>query len=131
MDRRQFLLKSTLTLGAAGLSQPSFSKPHYNGPNIIIIRFGGGVRRQDVIDPNKSYAPFFQKYLMPKGTLFSNTELTRVEGIGTSHMQGTLQILTGKYQVLKDFDGGLGERFVSLVPTLFECFRKQYAVPAH
>jgi len=34
------------------------SKPAYRGPNVIIVRFGGGARRRETIDGETTYAPF-------------------------------------------------------------------------
>lgn len=106
--------------------------PDYTGPNVVIVRFGGGVRRRETIDPDHTYAPFFCHELTKRGTLFRNMEIDSLEGVETSHGQGTLYILTGKYDKYKDVQGKfLGERFESKVPTVFEYLRKYYAVPDH
>ena len=53
-------------------------------------------------------------------------------GVETSHGQGTLYIITGKYDRYKDVGGKfLGARFESKVPTVFEYLRRAYDVPAH
>ena len=53
-------------------------KKDYKGPNVIIIRFGGGVRRQETINrPSKSYCPYFLKELCPKGTFYPNMEISQ------------------------------------------------------
>jgi hypothetical protein len=75
MNRRDFLQK-TGALGAAGLSlnfanqeqpqpEPAQNEPEpqgqlpYSGPNVILVRFGGGVRRRETIDdPERTYCPF-------------------------------------------------------------------------
>src|SRR5471032_3096338 len=92
MNRRTFLQK-TGVLGAAGLSlsfayqdqpppvQPPQPEPEpqgrlpYNGPNVILVRFGGGVRRRETIeDPTHTYCPFIYHELFKKqGVLFKNT----------------------------------------------------------
>jgi hypothetical protein len=55
--------------------------------------------------------------------------LTDVE---TSHGQGTLYILTGKYAKYKDIsEEFLGERFEAKIPTVFEYLRKTYQIPEH
>lgn len=96
-------------------------------PRIIIIRFGGGVRRQETIDPKGTYAPFMRHILAKEGTLFSRMELEQLKSVITSHGEGTLYILTGKYQrIEKTF---LKERIESNVPTLFEYLRKKYDIP--
>jgi hypothetical protein len=107
-------------------------KPDYRGPNVVIVRFGGGVRRRETIDPDHTYAPFLCHDLTKRGTLFKNMEIDSLEGVETSHGQGTLYIVTGKYDRYKDVRGQfLGERFEAKVPTVFEYLRKQFDVPEH
>lgn len=149
MDRRTFLQK-TGAIGAAGLSlsfayqeQPPAPAPDepepqgrlpYRGPNVILVRFGGGVRRRETIaDPTHTYCPFIYHELYKRhgGLLFPNVEIEAQDGIVTSHGQGTLYILTGKYDRYQDVGGGFGDRFEPKVPTLFEYFRRKYDVPAH
>jgi hypothetical protein len=51
-------------------------------------------------------------------------------GVDTSHGQGTLYILTGKYEKYKDIERKfMSERFEAKVPTVFEYLRKAFAVP--
>ena len=104
----------------------------YSGPKVIIIRYGGGVRRRETIDPVHTHAPYLRHVLAKRGTLYPLMEIESAEGVETSHGQGTLHILTGKYESYQDVTGEfLGERFEASVPTLFEYLRKDYAVPAH
>jgi hypothetical protein len=114
----------------AASAQP---KPPYRGPKVIIVRFGGGARRRETIDPQTTYAPFLCRELAKCGTLFSRMEIdsfTPTVGVDTSHGQGTLYIITGKYEKYKDITHKfLAERFESKVPTLFEYLRKSYNVP--
>ena len=108
------------------------TRPAYTGPNVIIIRFGGGVRRRETIDPQHTYSPFLCKELTQRGTLFKNMSIDRFRNINTSHGEGTLHILTGKYDNFRDVnDTFLGERFEAKVPTVFEYLRKSYAVAEH
>ena len=152
MNRRDFLQKSG-ALGAAGLSlsfayqgQPepepvAQNEPEpvgrlpYNGPNVILVRFGGGVRRRETIDdPERTYCPFMFHELHRRqgGLLFPNTEIESLDGIVTSHGQGTLYLLTGKYDRYEDITHRpLSDRFEAKVPTIFEYFRRKYAVPSH
>jgi len=119
-------MANALPIGAAAASRA------YEGPNVILVRFGGGVRPQDVIDPAKTYAPYFCHEFVKRGTLYPNMEISQLEGIETSHGQGTLYLLTGKYERYKDVGGRfLGQRFEAPVPTIFEYFRKMYDVPEH
>ena len=156
MNRRDFLQKSSvLGAGAAGLSlsfgyqneaqpepapvvqnppEPQGQLP-YNGPNVVLIRFGGGVRRRETIEhPEQTYCPFIyhELYQRQGGLLFPDMEIESLEGIETSHGQGTLYILTGKYDRYEDITGQpFADRFEAKVPTIFEYFRRKYAVPTH
>jgi hypothetical protein len=144
LPRRSFL-KGVLAGTGAVVSGPDFllaqslpdvadrAKRPYRGPNVIIVRFGGGARRRETIDPEHTYAPFLCHELTKRGTLFKNMEIdsfTPMVGVDTSHGQGTLYIITGKYEKYKDITNKfLAERFESKVPTVFEYLRKTYDVP--
>lgn len=99
----------------------------YKGPNVILVRFGGGVRRRETIDPEHTYAPFFRHVLAQQGTLFTQMELAQRDTVTTSHGEGTLYLLTGKYGGFIN-SGGFNDRFESKVPTLFEYLRKSFAI---
>ena len=107
LDRRTFL-KWTLT-GLGALHSPDVptslaAPPEYQGPNVIIVRFGGGVRRQETIDPVRTYAPFLRHELAKRGTLFTDMRLSSDPGVETSHGQGTLNILIGRYAAYRDVE---------------------------
>jgi hypothetical protein len=133
--RRAFL--ASAAAGAAATLAPTTAlragpRPTYEGPNVILVRFGGGVRRRETIDAGAEYAPFLKKYLAPRGVLFPRMEIASRPGVNTGHGEGTLNILTGKYDLYRDADHRfLGARFEAKVPTLFEAFRKSFDVPAH
>jgi len=114
---------------------PDLSRPAYGGPNVILVRFGGGARRRETIDPDQTYAPFLCHDFTKRGTLFSRMEIdsfTPTVGVDTSHGQGTLYIITGKYEKYADVTHKfLAERFEPKVPTLFEYLRKSFDVPEH
>jgi hypothetical protein len=157
LDRRKFLLQASASLGVAAcaaslgfspltdhplLITPPRQAPDdiqqgtrsYTGPNVILIRFGGGVRRLETIsDPERTYCPFiYHELARRKGILFSNVEIADSPGVATSHGEGTLYILTGEYRNFDDVDGRLfGSRFEPQLPTLFEYLRKSYDIPAH
>ena len=137
LNRREFLAHSLAAGALAGLRLPvraddASPRKDYPGPNVIIVRFGGGVRRRETIDTHHTYAPFLAKELAPRGSLFPLMELGQLEGLATSHGEGTLNILTGRYDRYKDTDNQfLGERFEAKVPTVFEYLRKSYNVPEH
>jgi len=141
LPRRRFIKgliagSSLLAVGgplAAADSLPEEpATPPFRGPNVILIRFGGGARRRETIDPQFTYSPFLCRELIRRGTLFRNMEIAQVEGLNTSHGEGTLNIVTGKYDKYKDAEGKfLGARFEPKVPTVFEYLRKSFAVPTH
>jgi hypothetical protein len=105
----------------------------YRGPNVIVIRFGGGVRRlETVTEPARTWCPFVIHDLAKKGVIFPDVEISDAPGIVTSHGQGTLYLLTGRYDRYEDVKGqAFADRFEPKVPTIFEYFRRQYDVPAH
>lgn len=104
----------------------------YTGPNVIIIRYGGGVRRRETIDERYSYSPYLAKVLKPQGTLFPLMRIEAREGIVTSHAQGTLNLLTGRYDRYEDIGKRFGsERFEARAPMLFEYLRAAYDVAPH
>jgi hypothetical protein len=110
----------------------TFLKPPYRGPNVIVVRFGGGARRRESIDSEHTYSPFLCHELLKRGVLFKNMEIDSLHGVETSHGQGTLYIITGKYDRFKDVGGKfLGQRFESKVPTIFEYLRGAFDIPEH
>ena len=138
IDRRRFnkgLLASAATGAAvqAGFAPDAQAQRFsYSGRNVIIVRFGGGVRRRETIDPDHTYAPYMRHVLAKRATLFSNMRISSQDGIVTSHAQGTLYILTGRYDRYEDIEGMfLKERFEPKAPTIFEYLRKTYDIPSH
>ena len=90
------------------------------------------MRRQESIAEGAEFAPFLKHVLAPQGVLFPLMEIANRPGLQTSHGEGTLNILTGKYDVYKDVDQRfLGARFEAKVPTVFEALRKSFNVPTH
>jgi len=143
LTRRAFskmLLSATVFMGSSmllpetgfsGIINKSSGKT-YKGPNVIIIRYGGGVRRRETIDMDHTYSPFMMNVLAPQATLYNNMEISNFEGQKTDHAQGTLNILTGRYNAFKNIgDGILGNTLQPTHPTLFEYFRKAYDVGIH
>jgi hypothetical protein len=106
----------------------------YKGPNVILIRFGGGVRRQETIQfPEKTYCPFIYHELVEKqGVLFNQVDIASTPGIDTSHGQGTLYLITGRFDHYEDIaHKPFADRFEAKVPTVFEYLRKYYDIPEH
>jgi len=148
MDRREFLRLAAAGAGvglgtagtlAWGAEAPASPRPDYRGPNVILIRFGGGVRRRETIDPAHTCSPYLCHELTRRGVLFPNMEIDQFHDYQTSHGEGTLYLLTGKYERFRDVAASrpdvpskfLGARFEARVPTLFEYFRGAFDIPDH
>ena len=133
LSRRDFTFASLGLAACAAAPQKALGAQRaYTGPNVIIIRYGGGVRRRETIDPQYSYSPYLAKVLRQQGTLYPQMRIEARDGITTNHAQGTLFILTGRYDRYEDVSGKfLRERFEPKVPTLFEYLRQTYDVPDH
>jgi hypothetical protein len=141
--------ESLLNLG--GTAEEALPRAPYPGPNLILVRFGGGVRRlETILHPEKTYCPFIYHELYKKrGILFKNMEIDHFKTPGlpfstikdpenkkelevpTSHGQGTMHIITGRYDAYENDPAFLGERFEATVPTIFESLRRAYDVPEH
>ena len=123
-------LVSSIAAGAVG-GMPSTARA-YAGPNVIIVRFGGGVRRAETIVEQTSYAPYMMNVLAGQGTLIPDLAISELKDVDTSHAEGTLNILTGRYKsYTKVGSQGLAPLLEPREPTLFEYFRKAFAVPSH
>ncbi|MEM6973998.1 MAG: hypothetical protein AAF577_14455 [Pseudomonadota bacterium] len=133
IDRRRFTAGALAATGlAAAPGPPLRAAPAYRGPNVIILRFGGGVRRRETIEPQTSWAPVLLHRLAPQGLMIPNLSIAQLDGVDTSHAEGTLNILTGRYRAYRDLAEGLQfDRLEPTEPTLFEYFRRAFAVPAH
>src|SRR5690606_30730683 len=132
LSRRAFL--GAVAAGAVGAAAKGESpgveasvRPPFRGRNVVLIRFGGGARRRESIDPEHTFAPFVARDLVAAGTLFPRMEIAQLEGLNTSHGEGTLNLLTGRYDKYQDIERGfLKARFEPKVPTLFEYLRKDF-----
>jgi hypothetical protein len=155
LDRRRFLGHASAGLGlfaaAGGLGDaedrplgdeppanpdpaPAPNRRPYTGPNVILVRFGGGVRRREtILDPPRTYCPFIYHDLFHRqGILFSNVDISSAPNIVTSHGQGTLYLLTGRYDEYHDITHRpFADRFEPTVPTLFAYLRRTYDIPEH
>lgn len=108
------------------------TRASYSGPNVVLIRFGGGVRRRECIESQHTFSPYLLHELVKRGTFFPRMTISQIKGLNTSHGEGTLNIVTGRYDQYKDIEGKfLGARFEPKVPTLFEYFRKSFDIPPH
>ncbi len=132
MDRRSFTLGS---LGlAAGLAAPLpglAQSAAYQGPNVVLVRFGGGVRRAETIDEAATWAPYLRHELAPRGTFIPDLRIDKLEGVNTSHAEGTLNLLTGRYLAYRELSEFLNDRLEPTEPTLFEYLRRSFDIPSH
>lgn len=116
-------------LGGHALAQAS---REYRGPNVVVVRFGGGVRRAETIEPATTFAPYLRNVLAARGTLFSNVTIAELEGVATSHAEGTLNLLTGRYAGFRKVGArGLAPLLEPTEPTLFELMRKSFGLAPH
>ncbi|MBL9052573.1 MAG: hypothetical protein JNN02_02480 [Tabrizicola sp.] len=132
MDRRSFTLGS---LGlAAGLATPLpclAQRSAYQGPNVVLVRFGGGVRRAETIDEAATWAPYLRHRLAERGTFIPDLRIDKLEGVNTSHAEGTLNLLTGRYLAYRELSEFLNDRLDPTEPTLFEYLRRAFDIPSH
>jgi hypothetical protein len=135
MDRRTFTLGLSATLGlTASLAAPlpALSQTGaYHGPNVILVRFGGGVRRAETIDEAATWAPYLRHTLAPRGTFIPDLRIDKLEGVNTSHAEGTLNLLTGRYLAYRDASAFLQDRLEPTEPTLFEYLRRSFDLASH
>ncbi len=131
MDRRTF----NLGLGAAALGTmlPNPVRAQgYTGPNVILVRFGGGVRRAETIGEATTFAPYLRHVLAPRGTFVPDMRIAQLDGVDTSHAEGTLNLLTGRYLAYRDAGSKLlQDRLEPTEPTLFEYLREAFDIPSH
>jgi len=136
MDRRSFNL-GTLGLAAsltAGLStlRPAVAQTRaFSGPNVILVRFGGGVRRAETIDEAATWAPYLRHTLAPRGTFIPDLRIDKLDGVNTSHAEGTLNLLTGRYLAYRNLSDAPSDRLEPTEPTLFEYLRRAFDIPSH
>jgi hypothetical protein len=131
MDRRSFTLGSLGLAASLATPLPALSQPAYQGPNVILVRFGGGVRRAETIDEAATWAPFLRHSLAPRGTFIPDLRIDKLEGVNTSHAEGTLNLLTGRYLAYRDASEFLQDRLEPTEPTLFEYLRRSFDIPSH
>lgn len=131
ISRRTFNAGLGAGLASAALPVAADARS-YTGPNVILIRFGGGVRRFETIDPQGTYAPYMMNVLAPEGVLIPDMRIAQLDDVNTSHAEGTLNLLTGRYLAYRDAGSGLlDDRLEPTEPTLFEYFRDAFDVPSH
>lgn len=131
MDRRGFNLGLGAVVATAPVAKRAFAQ-EYTGPNVIVIRFGGGVRRAETIDGAATYAPYLRHVLAARGVFIPDMRIAQLEGVNTSHAEGTLNLLTGRYLAYRDAGSKfLEDRLEPTEPTLFEYLRNAFDIPSH
>lgn len=132
MDRRSFTLGSLGLAATAAAPLPTLAQaPAYTGPNVVLVRFGGGVRRAETIDEAATWAPYLRHVLAPRGTFIPDLRIDRLEGVNTSHAEGTLNLLTGRYLAYREPSAAFSDRLEPTEPTLFEYLRRAFDIPSH
>ncbi|MEM9471234.1 MAG: hypothetical protein AAGA00_04705 [Pseudomonadota bacterium] len=132
IGRRAFNQGLAGAIAAGAMGGPAVAAPAYRGPNVIIVRFGGGVRRTETIADGTTYSPYFLNVLAKRGTLIPNLTIAQLQDVDTSHAEGTLNILTGRYKAYEKVGAqGLAPLLEPSEPTLFEALRKSFDIPAH
>ncbi len=132
VDRRTFNVGLASSLCSLGAPSTGVCAAPYGGPNVIIVRFGGGVRRTETIEAQHTYAPYLVNTLAKRGVMIPDVRIANIDGMDTSHAEGTINILTGRYAAWRD----AGSKFLirkiePTSPTLFEYFRKTFNVAPH
>lgn len=131
MDRRSFTLGSLGLAASLATPHPVLAQAAYTGPNVILVRFGGGVRRAETIDEASTWAPYLRHVLAPRGAFIPDLRIDRLEGVNTSHAEGTLNLLTGRYLAYRELSEVLNDRLEPTEPTLFEYLRRSFDIPSH
>ena len=131
MDRRTFNLGLSSAIAASAAPLPARARP-YHGPNVVLVRFGGGVRRAETIGESTTYAPYLRHVLAARGVFIPDMRIAQLNGVNTSHAEGTLNLLTGRYLAYRDAGSKfLQDRLEPTEPTLFEYLREVFDVPSH
>jgi hypothetical protein len=114
---RRSLLQAGAAAAAGSLFFPAVVRAEWKSiANVVIVRFGGGVRYQETFgDPLLANLPQMRS-LLKEGTLYQNVYN---EG-DTSHVGATTQLLTGRPCPPSRID-----KTSPLDPTIFECLRKE------
>ena len=131
MDRRTFGLGLSTAIAATAAPFPARARA-FQGPNVILVRFGGGVRRAETIGEATTYAPYLRHVLARRGVFIPDMRIAQLDGVSTSHAEGTLNLLTGRYLAYRDAGSKfLTDRLEPTEPTLFEYLRETFDLPSH
>lgn len=131
IDRRSFTRGLGVAAAAAALPGRALARD-YSGPNVILVRFGGGVRRAETIGETTTYAPYLRHVLTRRGVFIPDMRIAQLDRVNTSHAEGTLNLLTGRYMGYRNVGGAvLGDQLEPTEPTLFEYLRAAFGIPSH
>ncbi|MFN0193758.1 MAG: hypothetical protein ACKVP5_17595 [Aestuariivirga sp.] len=132
VSRRTFATGLAAGTVAGAFATPAAARIAYRGPNVILVRFGGGVRRAETVERSGTYAPFLLNRFASRGVLIPDMRIEQLEGAATSHAEGTINILTGRYLAYADRGSSfLEDRLEPTHPTLFEYVREAFALEPH
>ena len=131
MNRRTF--NFSLSAAIAATATPILARTKsYQGPNVILVRFGGGVRRRETVDEDETFAPYLRHVLALRGVFIQDMRIAQLDGVNTSHAEGTLNLLTGRYLAYHDAGSKFfQDRLEPTEPTLFEYLREAFDIPSH
>ncbi len=124
LSKRTFLRAAGLLLAQTILSRPVCGRRSTqkcaNDRKALLVIFGG-VRDQETFSPEgRTNIPHMANELGPRSLLYRQV---RNDGV-TAHFNATSSILTGNWQRVDDWG-----KLAPTSPTLFECLRKQTAIP--
>ncbi len=131
IDRRAFLKTSAGACAAATLTRCQSRRPfgitRPRAEQVVLVRFGGGVRHQDLFDTTKPTLAPYLCTLAQAGTFVPdvwNDHLTR-------HDTATLYLLTGRYGARLDSNerGSQNLADIAASPTIFEAYRRHHGAP--
>jgi len=128
VGRRRFLAGAA-GFAAAGLLTRCATLPRTapRGQRIVLVRFGGGVRYQDLFGDHKDCLAPYLRHLSASGTLYTglrNSHLTR-------HDTATQYLLTARYgsRLTSNAEGSRNLEELGQSPTIFERYRKSHGRP--
>lgn len=132
LTRRQLLRRGSGLLALAGLprlgvARPRAELPGARLPKVVLVQYGGCVRRRETIqEAGTTLSHFLFHNLLPEGTVYTNA----FNRLITGHAHGSLYLFSGRYH---EYPQGLftEKRFVPVAPTLHELARKHLDLAEH
>ncbi len=132
LSRRNFVRGGLSLLALPGLPRLALSEdradlPGARDPKVVLVQYGGCVRRRETIqEAGTTLSHFFFHNLLPQGTLYTRAENRLITG----HAHGSLYLFSGRYH---EYPEGLftEKHFIPVAPTLGELARKQLGLAEH